>query len=106
MVLVFTVSAYLWSKRSTTGGLRILASFSHAAAVGAGAMAPTTELTADQLTGNTSSTTTNGTAAATTTASNRPRRARRTQRTPSQISTASLPMYMKEPGEQELVIFR
>ncbi|KAI0267457.1 hypothetical protein BC834DRAFT_1040746 [Gloeopeniophorella convolvens] len=32
------------------------------------------------------------------------RRARRTRRTPSQISTRSLPAYMKEPGEHELVI--
>ncbi|KIJ63613.1 hypothetical protein HYDPIDRAFT_188400, partial [Hydnomerulius pinastri MD-312] len=34
------------------------------------------------------------------------RRRRRPRRTPSQISTKSLPPYMKEPGEQELVIFR
>ncbi|KAI0340473.1 hypothetical protein BDW22DRAFT_1431062 [Trametopsis cervina] len=34
------------------------------------------------------------------------RRARRNRRTPSQISTRSLPAYMKEPGEQELVIYR
>lgn len=34
------------------------------------------------------------------------RRTRRPRRTPSQISTISLPAYMKEPGEQELVIFR
>jgi hypothetical protein len=34
------------------------------------------------------------------------RRARRTRRTPSQISTKSLPVYMKEPGEQEVVIYR
>jgi hypothetical protein len=34
----------------------------------------------------------------------RPRR--RPRRTPSQISTKSLPPYMKEPGDQELVLFR
>ncbi|KAN0094756.1 hypothetical protein V8E55_003043 [Tylopilus felleus] len=34
----------------------------------------------------------------------RPRR--RPHRTPSQISTKSLPPYMKEPGDQELVLFR
>ncbi|KAF9034649.1 hypothetical protein BDZ89DRAFT_1062373 [Hymenopellis radicata] len=34
------------------------------------------------------------------------RRTRRPRRTPSQISTISLPVYMKEPGELELVIFR
>ncbi|KAG6380137.1 hypothetical protein JVT61DRAFT_8224 [Boletus reticuloceps] len=31
---------------------------------------------------------------------------RRPRRTPSQISTKSLPAYMKEPGDQELVLFR
>ncbi|KIY69426.1 hypothetical protein CYLTODRAFT_488928 [Cylindrobasidium torrendii FP15055 ss-10] len=34
------------------------------------------------------------------------RRVRRPRRTPSQISTTSLPAYNKEPGEEELVIFR
>jgi len=34
------------------------------------------------------------------------RRTRRNRRTPSQISTRSLPAYMKEPGEQELVIIQ
>ncbi|KAF7343451.1 Proteophosphoglycan ppg4 [Mycena venus] len=34
------------------------------------------------------------------------RRPRRPRRTPSQISTVSLPAYMKEPGEQELVVSR
>lgn len=38
-------------------------------------------------------------------ATTRPR-TRRTRRTPSQMSTTSLPAYMKEPGAQELVIFR
>jgi hypothetical protein len=33
-----------------------------------------------------------------------PRRPRRTRRTPSQISTRSLPEYNKEAGAQELVI--
>ncbi|KAF8842805.1 hypothetical protein BDN67DRAFT_309953 [Paxillus ammoniavirescens] len=34
------------------------------------------------------------------------RRRRRPRRTPSQVSTKSLPPYMKEPGDQELVLFR
>lgn len=55
------------------------------------------ELTADQLAGRTGTTTTGAT---------QPRRPRRNRRTPSQISTTSLPVYMKEPGDQELVIFR
>ncbi|KAI0672324.1 hypothetical protein C8Q78DRAFT_990792 [Trametes maxima] len=80
-----------------------------AASQAAGATAGTTtgggarEVTADQLAG------TNGAAAganATNAAggANRSRRPRRTRRTPSQISTHSLPAYMKEPGEQEIVI--
>jgi hypothetical protein len=35
-----------------------------------------------------------------------PHRSRRPRRTPSQISTVSLPAYMKEPGDQELVVSR
>ncbi|KAH9903445.1 hypothetical protein C8Q73DRAFT_662207 [Cubamyces lactineus] len=59
------------------------------------------ELTADQLVG------TNGNANANANGgTNRARRPRRTRRTPSQISTHSLPAYMKEPGEQEIVIVR
>lgn len=50
----------------------------------------TRELTAADLTG--------GTRAA--------RRQRRPRRTPSQISTRSLPAYMKEPGDNEVVIYR
>ena len=34
------------------------------------------------------------------------RRRRRPRRTPSQISTKSLPPYMKEPGDHELVVYR
>ena len=55
------------------------------------------ELTADQLAGTNANA--NG-------GTNRARRPRRTRRTPSQISTHSLPAYMKEPGEQEIVIVR
>ncbi|KAJ7291336.1 hypothetical protein C8J57DRAFT_214585 [Mycena rebaudengoi] len=35
-----------------------------------------------------------------------PHRSRHPRRTPSQISTVSLPAYMKEPGDQELVVSR
>lgn len=34
------------------------------------------------------------------------RRQRRPRRTPSQVSTRSLPAYMKEPGDNEVVIYR
>jgi hypothetical protein len=57
----------------------------------------TREVTAEQLAGRTPNNTQTNTQA---------RRPRRTRRTPSQISTASLPLYMKEPGDQELVIYR
>ncbi|KAK7042412.1 Proteophosphoglycan ppg4 [Favolaschia claudopus] len=56
---------------------------------------PPRELTAEQLAGSI-----NRAPAAP------PRRTRRPRRTPSQISTVSLPAYMKEPGEQELVVSR
>ncbi|OBZ76715.1 hypothetical protein A0H81_03225 [Grifola frondosa] len=60
------------------------------------------ELTADQLAGSGGNTANNATNAGT----NRSRRPRRTRRTPSQVSTVSLPVYMKEPGEHEIVIIR
>ncbi|KAI0649946.1 hypothetical protein C8Q79DRAFT_1006267 [Trametes meyenii] len=87
-------------------------SWGNTASRAAGATAGTTttgggarEVTADQLAG------TNGGAAGAnatnaTGGANRSRRPRRTRRTPSQISTHSLPAYMKEPGEQEIVIVR
>ncbi|KAI9056348.1 hypothetical protein FKP32DRAFT_1615873 [Trametes sanguinea] len=68
-------------------------------------VAPTTttarEVTADQLAGSGNATGGNGNGG-----TNRARRPRRTRRTPSQISTHSLPAYAKEPGEQEIVIVR
>jgi hypothetical protein len=39
-------------------------------------------------------------------AANTNRRTGRNRRTPSQISTRSLPAYMKEPGDLELVIIQ
>ncbi|KAJ7028735.1 hypothetical protein C8F04DRAFT_1188362 [Mycena alexandri] len=61
----------------------------------ANGMPVTRELTAEQLAGSINQ------------APGAPaRRARRPRRTPSQISTVSLPAYMKEPGEQELVVSR
>ncbi|KAF4612676.1 hypothetical protein D9613_011712 [Agrocybe pediades] len=56
------------------------------------------EITAEQLAG-----TING---ENTTANAPTRRTRRPRRTPSQMSVTSLPAYNKEPGEEELVIFR
>ncbi|KAF8639159.1 hypothetical protein AX17_001647 [Amanita inopinata Kibby_2008] len=64
------------------------------------------ELTAEQLAGSINRNTTNANNANNASNPGRTRRPRRTRRTPSQISTTSLPAYMKEPGEQELVIIR
>jgi hypothetical protein len=61
----------------------------------------TREITAEQLAG-----TINGTVPPASAPAPRTRRNRRPRRTPSQISTTSLPAYNKEPGEEELVIFR
>ncbi|KAH8986943.1 hypothetical protein EDB86DRAFT_2952488 [Lactarius hatsudake] len=59
------------------------------------------DLTAEEIAGTTATTQAQTAAAART-----ERRARRNRRTPSQISTRSLPAYMKEPGELELVIIQ
>ncbi|KAI9438200.1 hypothetical protein H4582DRAFT_244977 [Lactarius indigo] len=59
------------------------------------------DLTAEEIAGPAATTQAQTAAAART-----ERRARRTRRTPSQISTRSLPAYMKEPGELELVIIQ
>lgn len=56
------------------------------------------ELTAEQLIGSDT--------AANLSATRPPRRTRRPRRTPSQVSVTSLPAYNKEPGDEELVIFR
>ena len=59
------------------------------------------DLTAEEIAGTAATDQANAAAANRT-----ERRPRRTRRTPSQISTRSLPMYMKEPGELELVIIQ
>ena len=64
------------------------------------------ELTADQLVNNGSGNRNGNNTTAANAGTNRGRRPRRTRRTPSQISTHSLPAYMKEPGDEEIVIVR
>ena len=59
------------------------------------------ELTANQLAG-----TINGASGTGNNGARRPRRPRRPRRTPSQMSVTSLPEYNKEPGAEEVVIFR
>ena len=92
------------TKRSLSKSGRFF-SFAGASAPGAavvGAPGVARELTAEQLAGaiNGENRPTNGTAPRTA------RRPRRPRRTPSQMSVTSLPPYNKEPGEEELVIFR
>ncbi|KAI0074928.1 hypothetical protein K474DRAFT_1709421 [Panus rudis PR-1116 ss-1] len=63
------------------------------------------EITADQLAGVSQSGNGNSTNGTTTQGNTRTRRSRRNRRN-SATSTRSLPVYMKEPGDQELVIIR
>ncbi|KAI5117466.1 hypothetical protein M0805_004069 [Coniferiporia weirii] len=89
---------FVWTRTSVRERLRGMAS----RATQSGNTTGAREVTASQLVGgnNAGANGRSGTAA-------RPTRTpRRTRRTPSQMSTTSLPAYMKEPGDQELVIFR
>ncbi|KAK7678054.1 hypothetical protein QCA50_018995 [Cerrena zonata] len=110
-VLIVTAALVLCARR---GGFSRLTNWATGAALASGTVIRANngegprEITADQLAGGdatAAAATTDGTAAnnGTTRAARRPRR---TRRTPSQISTKSLPAYMKEPGDQELVIIR
>ncbi|TBU42212.1 hypothetical protein BD309DRAFT_981411 [Dichomitus squalens] len=88
-----------WGRRYRRGALQGLSGVAQAAGVMTSTAVPATrEVTADQLAGG------NGTTAGVNGGTNRARRPRRTRRTPSQISTHSLPAYMKEPGDEEIVI--
>jgi hypothetical protein len=96
VAVLVVVGLMYWSRSSLKRGLARMGDAAATAMTTHGVQdstPATREVTADQLAGRTSA------------PSNR-RRSRRTRRTPSQISTTSLPLYMKEPGDQELVIFR
>ena len=98
VVLLIIVALLAWSKNSFR---RAFAAFVGVDAGASGGRNPTSggrEVTAEQLVGSDSS--------AELPATRQPRRNRRARRTPSQISVTSLPVYNKEPGEEELVIFR
>ncbi|KAF8153238.1 hypothetical protein B0H34DRAFT_97380 [Crassisporium funariophilum] len=99
IVVLFCIAAMHWAKISMR---KVIGMFGFGGAVvpGGTAAATTRELTAEQLAG-----TINGDNAPASGAQ-RTRRQRRPRRTPSQISTTSLPAYNKEPGDEELVIFR
>ncbi|KAI0767413.1 hypothetical protein C8Q74DRAFT_1280239 [Fomes fomentarius] len=108
--LVVIASLFVVGTAVACGGRRLrtstLLNWGAGAAQAAGATTGTTvALTADQLAGSDSNTAAAATGGQNGTAG-RARRPRRTRRTPSQISTHSLPAYMKEPGEQEIVIVR
>lgn len=99
-MLLVILGLVLWGRKSLRRGVGNIA---RSTALAAGNTRPTAqgssrEVTAEQLAGSL-----NRNPAAPTTGAGRTRRPRRT---PSQISTISLPAYMKEPGDQELVIFR
>ena len=95
VLFILAVFVLMWSRKGL--GARLRQTFSGNS---------TTNRTAN--TSNTARTTTAAGGTSTTGNAAAPRRTtgRRTRRTPSQISTTSLPVYMKEPGDQELVIIR
>uniref|UniRef100_A0A0W0FKN0 Proteophosphoglycan ppg4 n=1 Tax=Moniliophthora roreri TaxID=221103 RepID=A0A0W0FKN0_MONRR len=110
ILFLFSVATLAWSKKKWRPRLSSIRNAAAAAGAGtstlaAGSNGTMRELTADQLTGRNDSST-NTLANTNNNADGRTRRTRRPRRTPSQMSTTSLPAYMKEPGEQELVIFR
>ncbi|KAL0946126.1 hypothetical protein HGRIS_012391 [Hohenbuehelia grisea] len=103
LVIALVLSGFAilaWSKRTLSRGLASLTG--GAVAGGAAVQTPTArEVTAEQLAGGRNGSRNEGTGT-----TGRPRRTRRPRRTPSQVSTTSLPAYMKEPGDEELVIYR
>ncbi|KAK0194585.1 hypothetical protein F5146DRAFT_998949 [Armillaria mellea] len=106
VVLLVVGGCLCWFRKSVKRRLNGIPGLSSGSGTGSSSIAlPTAnggvrELTAEQLAGTADGATSNPPSAT------RTRRARRPRRTPSQISTTSLPAYNKEPGEQELVIFR
>ncbi|PPQ66837.1 hypothetical protein CVT26_009616 [Gymnopilus dilepis] len=102
VIILFCISVMTWTRTSWRRVLRFF-SFSGATIVGApvsSSPAAPRELTAEQLAGTINGANQSGDAPRPT------RRTRRPRRTPSQMSVTSLPPYNKEPGEEELVIFR
>ena len=99
VVLLIVVALLAWSKNSFRRAFTAFMGVdTHAgASLGSNPTSGGRELTADQLVGSDS---------ATEPTTRQPRRNRRARRTPSQVSVTSLPAYNKEPGEEELVIFR
>jgi hypothetical protein len=102
LVVVFAIAVpVLYYRKSVFSQLRNIAFYSLLAPHQPPTTVQVRDLTAEDIAG-TAATTQAQTAATARTE----RRARRNRRTPSQISTRSLPAYMKEPGELELVIIQ
>ncbi|KAF9472704.1 hypothetical protein BDN70DRAFT_886689 [Pholiota conissans] len=119
-ILVFFILVFVIVVLSTKSSIRrSIAGFAFTGAVPTAGLARNAqgeprEITAEQLAGTINGETPpvttrrgrRGTPAATTNPPVTTRRARQPRRTPSQMSVTSLPAYNKEPGEEELVIFR
>lgn len=97
VVLLILVALLAWSKNSFRRGFAGFIGINPGGSLGSNPTNGEREITAEQLVGSDG---------ATELPTARPRRNRRARRTPSQISVTSLPAYNKEPGEEELVIFR
>ena len=98
VLLLLLAALVAWSKNSFRRSFGAFVGLDAGTSLGGNTTSGGRELTAEQLVGS-DSTTELPTA-------RQPRRNRRARRTPSQISVTSLPAYNKEPGEEELVIFR
>lgn len=101
VMLLVILALLVWSKNSFQRAFTAIigAYDAHVGApLGSNSASGGRELTAEQLVGSDSATVLPTT--------RQPRRNRRARRTPSQVSVTSLPAYNKEPGEEELVIFR
>ena len=100
VLLLFVVALLAWCKNSFRRAFAVfVGGDAHDGAYsGVNLTSRGRELTAEQLVGSNN--------ASELPSTRPPRRNRRARRTPSQISVTSLPAYNKEPGDEELVIFR
>ena len=97
VVLLIIVALLAWSKNSFRRAFSAFAGADAGTTMGSNPTSGGRVVTAEQLAGSNS---------ATELPRQQPRRNRRARRTPSQMSVTSLPAYNKEPGDEELVIFR
>lgn len=95
VLLLIIVALLAWSKNSFRRAFSAFVGADAGTSSGSNRTGVGRELTAEQLAGSES----------TTELPRQPRRNRRARRA-SQVSVTSLPAYNKEPGDEELVIFR